>query len=247
MSTSRCCVPLPSASCSTPTPGATGLAREVAQAWREWQERRRRREESESNAQALAAEREQLQWQVQELSRLAFSAQEWDTLQADHRRLSHAASLQEAVEYALESLSEGEAAALAVVGAVVSRLSAAAEYDPEAQGEPRGPRAGADPDPGGGVRPAPLPRRHRPRPPPPAGGRAAARGSAHARRASTASVPSGSPRRWPSSRSASRRWVMGRARRSSSAGSSRPRRPTGRSRSGCRKSARGPPRSSAGA
>ncbi len=111
--------------------GATGLAREVAQAWREWQESRRRREESESNAQALAAEREQLQWQVQELSRLAFSAEEWDTLQADHRRLSHAASLQEAVEHALESLSEGEAAALAVVGAVVSRLNAAAEYDPK--------------------------------------------------------------------------------------------------------------------
>ena len=58
--------------------GAAELAREVAQAWREWQESRRRREESESNAQALAAEREQLQWQVQELSRLAFSAQEWD-------------------------------------------------------------------------------------------------------------------------------------------------------------------------
>ena len=111
-------------------PARSGLAREVAQAWREWQEARRRREESQNNAQALAAEREQLQWQVQELSRLAFSAQEWDTLQADHRRLSHAASLQEAVEYALEALSEGEAAALAVVGAVVSRLRAAAEYDP---------------------------------------------------------------------------------------------------------------------
>ncbi len=110
--------------------GAAELAREVAHAWREWQQSRRRREESESNAQALAAEREQLQWQVEELSRLAFSAQEWDTLQADHRRLSHAASLQEAVEYALESLSEGEAAALAIVSAVAARLNAAAEYDP---------------------------------------------------------------------------------------------------------------------
>jgi DNA repair protein RecN (Recombination protein N) len=110
--------------------GATELSRAVGQAWREWQERRRLREQSESSAQALAAAREQLQWQVQELSRLAFSAQEWDTLQADHRRLSHAVSLQEAVEYALESLSEGEAAALAIVGAVVSRLSAAAEHDP---------------------------------------------------------------------------------------------------------------------
>jgi len=110
--------------------GAAGLAREVAQTWREWQEARRRREESQSNAQALAAEREQLQWQVQELSRLAFSPQDWDALQADHRRLTHAASLQETVEHALEALSEGDGAALAIVGAVVSRLHAAAEYDP---------------------------------------------------------------------------------------------------------------------
>jgi len=67
---------------------------------------------------------------VQELARLAFSADEWETLQADHRRLSNAAGLLEAVEYAVEALSEGEAAALATVGAVVSRLKAAAGYDP---------------------------------------------------------------------------------------------------------------------
>src|SRR5262249_33833366 len=40
--------------------GAAALAREVGQAWREWQDARRRREESQSNTQALAAEREQL-------------------------------------------------------------------------------------------------------------------------------------------------------------------------------------------
>ena len=34
-----------------------------------------------------------LEWQVQELTRLAFSADEWETLQADHRRLAHAAGL----------------------------------------------------------------------------------------------------------------------------------------------------------
>jgi DNA repair protein RecN (Recombination protein N) len=110
--------------------GATALSRQVAREWREWQDLKRRREEWEKNAEALAAEREQLQWQVQELSRLAFSAEEWDALQVDHRRLSHAASLQETVEYALEALSEGEGAALAVLGGVVARLNAAAEYDP---------------------------------------------------------------------------------------------------------------------
>jgi DNA repair protein RecN (Recombination protein N) len=110
--------------------GAAEPAREVEQSWREWQALTRQREEWERNAQALSQERERLEWQVQELTRLAFSAEEWETLQADHRRLSHAASLQEAVEYALEALSEGESAALAILGGVISRLSGAAEYDP---------------------------------------------------------------------------------------------------------------------
>jgi DNA repair protein RecN (Recombination protein N) len=109
--------------------GATALAGQVAQTWREWQELQRQRLEWEKNAEAIAAEREQVEWQVQELTRLAFSADEWETLQADHRRLSNAAGLLEAVEYAVEALSEGEVAALATVGAVVSRLNAAAGYD----------------------------------------------------------------------------------------------------------------------
>ncbi|HXV08141.1 MAG TPA: DNA repair protein RecN [Burkholderiales bacterium] len=110
--------------------GASALARDVAGAWREWQEVRRQRLEWEKNADALAAERERLQWQRQELERLAFAADEWGELQLDHKRLAHAASLVEAVESALEALSEGEAAALAAVNAAVSRLNAAAEYDP---------------------------------------------------------------------------------------------------------------------
>src|SRR5512145_2107231 len=110
--------------------GASALAREMAAAWRDWQELRRQRLEWEKNADALAAERERLQWQRQEIERLAFTADEWEQLQLDHKRLAHAASLVEAAEYALEALSESESAALAAVNAAVSRINAAAEYDP---------------------------------------------------------------------------------------------------------------------
>jgi DNA repair protein RecN (Recombination protein N) len=110
--------------------GASALAREMAAAWRDWQELRRQRLEWEKNADALATERERLQWQRQELERLAFTADEWEQLQLDHKRLAHAASLVEAAEYALEALSESESAALAAVNAAVSRINAAAEYDP---------------------------------------------------------------------------------------------------------------------
>jgi DNA repair protein RecN (Recombination protein N) len=110
--------------------GALALTREVEQAWRQWQEIKRQRFEWEKNAEALAAERERLEWQAQELEKLAFSSEEWAELQADHGRLAHAASLIETVEQSLEVLSEGEAATLASVNGVLSRLRAAQAYDP---------------------------------------------------------------------------------------------------------------------
>ena len=109
--------------------GAGALARDVEQAWRLSQDLARQRVEWERNAEALAAERQRLEWQLHELTQLAFSAEEWDALQADHRRLAHAASLIEAVEYALEALSDGEVCALATLNGVVSRLGAAQEFD----------------------------------------------------------------------------------------------------------------------
>jgi len=109
--------------------GAGALARDVERAWRRWQDLARERSEWEKNAGALAAERQRLEWQMQELTQLAFSAEGWAELQADHRRLAHAAGLIETVEYALEALSDGEISAVATVNGVVSRLAAAREFD----------------------------------------------------------------------------------------------------------------------
>jgi DNA repair protein RecN (Recombination protein N) len=110
--------------------GAGALAGDVASAWRAWQDLKEQREQWQKNADALTAEREHLEWQVQELERLGFSKQEWGELELEHRRLSNAAQLIETVEYALEALSEGESAALAGIGAVASRLKAVIEFDP---------------------------------------------------------------------------------------------------------------------
>lgn len=110
--------------------GAGELAGAVAGSYRAWQVLRQQREALESNAQALAAEREQLQWQVDELDALGFRAGEWEELQAEHRRLAHAAGLIEAVEFSLDLLSEGEMSTLGAVASVQSRLNAMVDYDP---------------------------------------------------------------------------------------------------------------------
>jgi len=111
--------------------GAADLAREVAAAFRAWQDIRSQRLALESGAQALEAEREQLQWQVKELDALGFRAEEWEELQAEHKRLAHAAGLIEAVQFSLEVLSEGEMSTLAAVASVNSRLEGMTDFDPQ--------------------------------------------------------------------------------------------------------------------
>jgi len=106
-------------------------AHETASRFRAWQEIRQRRLALETDAKALAAEKEQLEWQVQELDALGFERGEWDELQGEHRRLAHAASLIEAVEQAMESLSEGERSALSAVDAASARLGGMTDFDPQ--------------------------------------------------------------------------------------------------------------------
>ena len=111
--------------------GATGLAAQVAESYRTWQDIRRQLAASESGAQALAAEREQLDWQAKELDALAFRAGEWDELQVEHKRLAHAASLIETVQFGLDVLSEGEVSSVTAVASVLSRLQGMVDYDPK--------------------------------------------------------------------------------------------------------------------
>jgi DNA repair protein RecN (Recombination protein N) len=111
--------------------GAAELAGQVAEAYRSWQDVRRQLVALEANAQALAAEREQLDWQARELEALAFRAEEWDELQTEHKRLAHAASLIEAVQFGLDVLSEGEVSTLTAVASVQSRLQGMVDFDPK--------------------------------------------------------------------------------------------------------------------
>lgn len=102
--------------------GSLELARTVKEAYDHWQDLVRQRSAWEKNAASLMQEREQAERQVSELSALNFMPDEWQTLQADHSRLSHAASLLEAAQTGLEVLSEGESAALSQINSVISRL-----------------------------------------------------------------------------------------------------------------------------
>ena len=102
--------------------GSHKLARAVSEVYRHWQSLQQRRLTWEQNAVTFLQEREQLEWQVSEISQLNFSLDEWQILQTEHSRLSHAASLLEATQMGLEVLSEGDSASLAQINSVISRL-----------------------------------------------------------------------------------------------------------------------------
>jgi DNA repair protein RecN (Recombination protein N) len=110
--------------------GLADAARKVAELHRSWQQRRDSRMALETNAAAFAAEREQLEWQAQELSALKFGTDEWPALTAEHSRLAHAASLIEVAQLGVEALSEGEDSGLTRLNAVMAKLGGQVEHDP---------------------------------------------------------------------------------------------------------------------
>ena len=110
--------------------GLTPLGREVAAAWKSWREVEQMLKTATEGAEALLREREQLQWQIGELDALAFGDEEWATLDVEHRRLGHAASLIEGAQYALAVLADDDAACERQIDGVATRLASLADYDP---------------------------------------------------------------------------------------------------------------------
>ncbi len=111
--------------------GTTGLAAEVAEAYRAWQRIARLREAADSDAANTQRQRELLVWQIDELEKLDFQAEEWTELDAEQRRLGHAAGLIEGSAEALAMLAEGDVSVADMLGQVVSRVEALAGLDPD--------------------------------------------------------------------------------------------------------------------
>jgi len=105
----------------------------VEASFKAWQVLHRRRQLLEQNAETVAAERELLSFQRRELETLNFAETEWANLQADHSRLSHAASLLETSQFGVEVLSEADTSCLAQLNALTARLRAGLEFDPDLQ------------------------------------------------------------------------------------------------------------------
>jgi DNA repair protein RecN (Recombination protein N) len=110
--------------------GVAALAGEVAELHRVWQRLAVQREAAEGDAAVTQRQRELLVWQIEELETLGFRAEEWGELDAEQRRLGHAAGLIEGAAEALAAMADGEVSIRAMLGHVAARVEGMAELDP---------------------------------------------------------------------------------------------------------------------
>jgi DNA repair protein RecN (Recombination protein N) len=111
--------------------GLSASAGQVAQAWRAWRDAAAAVEAAQGREREVQLERERLAWQLSELEKLAPQPGEWEEINTEHRRLSHAASLVEGVQAALGTLCEADDALIGQLAGMVSRLKSLAEIDSE--------------------------------------------------------------------------------------------------------------------
>ena len=80
----------------------------LQQAWARWRAAQKALADARTAQGTLQRERERLAWQIGEVDKLAPGNDEWDELNADHTRLSHAQALMDAAQGALDALRDDE-------------------------------------------------------------------------------------------------------------------------------------------
>jgi DNA repair protein RecN (Recombination protein N) len=101
----------------------------LQQAWAARREAQRRLDEARSKQADLDRERERLQWQISELAKLNPQADEWDTLNGEHQRLSHGQAILDAARLALDAVSEADDSAEALTSRAIDALEDVAGVD----------------------------------------------------------------------------------------------------------------------
>jgi DNA repair protein RecN (Recombination protein N) len=109
--------------------GALALARETAEAFRDWKRLEQVAAEAQKDFAAREAERADLEEKTKDLQKLNVREGEWAQVSAEHTRLQHGSSLLAGAQSSMEALTEAEGACLAQLNAVASRLRQLSAHD----------------------------------------------------------------------------------------------------------------------
>ena len=99
--------------------------------WSQWRADQKALLQARQAQATLQQERERLQWQISELEKLAPATDEWDELDTQHKRLSHAQALLDAADGAIQTLQADEAGALGALTKAHLLLQTQEHIEPE--------------------------------------------------------------------------------------------------------------------
>lgn len=102
---------------------------ELALRYRAWQSLLEKIQAAESDSARLQAERERLEWRANEFEKLSPKPGEWEQVNSEYDRLSHAASLIEGAGETLSELSESDSPVLSRLNVLKQKLSRLSEID----------------------------------------------------------------------------------------------------------------------
>lgn len=98
--------------------------------WKHWRELLQRLERVERDAARLNDERDRLQWEADLLDAIALQPTEWEALQTEHQRLSHAQSLIEGASQTLSLLDEQAESVYQGLSSACQRIHQLVQHDP---------------------------------------------------------------------------------------------------------------------
>ena len=110
------------------------LATQVHAHWTDWQQAQQKLERARSSQRDAEAERERLEWQLNEISQINPGKDEWATINADYNRLANASALLEGAASALSLLDGEQASALETLNAALHRIEPLLRNDQSLQG-----------------------------------------------------------------------------------------------------------------
>lgn len=114
--------------------GHQDLARQVQQAWVQWQDLEKNLLNAQQQAEKRQTEHERLQEQLSVLNDLALQEGEWDAISNDHNRLAHAQALIQGSTAALAALDDDQASALHALNTAAQHIKPLLRHDAHLQG-----------------------------------------------------------------------------------------------------------------
>ena len=99
--------------------------------WHQWRQAQAALAEAKGAQANLQRDHERLAWQIGEVDKLSPKVDEWPELNLEHTRLSHAQSLLDGAQGAVQLLDDNEASALSALNKALQQLQPQADIEPQ--------------------------------------------------------------------------------------------------------------------